>query len=131
MCLGIFVSKFPIDLNWHTLTSTANDYGVLLSRNWTATAKKDFFNSWHKWWKMMKIRCVKYRLSNSSSGKYNDVTIWDWVIVEWCVGVFWDNNTLNIDWFIAWWNDFALATNGSQTKNATININRMSSFNFW
>ncbi len=53
----------------------------------------------------------------------NNVTIGAGVIVQGCVTMFGTGNNLTIEGTINGGNDFAVATNGSTTKNATITIN--------
>ena len=120
----ILASDVTLDLNWHTLTSTASDYGILLSRAWTESTHKTFSiidSSKDKWWKLIvnpNATAIQWQW------KYNDIIIWEWVTVDWwAVTILSENMTLSVEGTINWWSDFAVATNGSSTKNATITIN--------
>ncbi len=128
MAYGTWADDVTIDLNWYTLTSTASDYAILLGRGWTAATHRTFSiidTSVGKWWKIIfSTTPTSSTALISVSWKYNDVTIWEWVILEGgAVAIFWENQTLNVNGVINWWDDFAIATNGSSTVNAIINVN--------
>ena len=121
----ILASNIILDLNWHTLTSTASDYWILLSRAWTATSHKTFSiidSSENKWWKIVVNSAAKAAIQ--WQWNYNDITIWEWVTIEWwAITTLKENITLTVNWTINGWDDFAIATNGDSSKNITININ--------
>ncbi len=123
---GTLASDTTIDLNGHTFTSSGARSGyetaVLLSRNGTETAHKKF---------TIKNGKIVYTNANSPlsavtiGGKYNDVTIENVTIESAVCGiqVTGDNNDLTIKGStITGTNDFALATNGAKTTNATITV---------
>ena len=122
---GVLASDITLDLNGHTLTSTATDCAILLSRNGTASASKVFNlidSSPEKGGKLMVNPDVNIGIQ--VSGSYNQVNIGEGVTVDGdCVAMLGTNQTLNVNGTINGGNDFAVATNGSTTKNVTININ--------
>ncbi len=127
---GMMTTNVTLDLNGHTLTSTATDCGILLSRTGSATSPKTFSLVDTSEEGGGKLVCTNLDASSNSSaaiqvtGKYNFVTIGENVSIEGgCVAMLSENQTLTVNGTINGGNDFAVATNGSSTKNATININ--------
>ena len=125
MTPGIVASDVTIDLNGHTLTSSATDCAILLSRTGSASAPKKFAIVDTSDAKDGKL--VVNEGANAAvqvQGKYNEVTIGKGVTVDGgCVALLSENQTLTVNGTINGGKDFAIATNGSKTKNATININ--------
>ena len=122
---GILASDVTLDLNGHTLTSTATDCAILLSRA-GSTSKPKIFNlidSSDEKGGILKVN-PDANIGIQVSGKYNQVTIGEGVTVDGgCVALLSENQTLTVNGTINGGNDFAVATNGSTTKNATITIN--------
>ena len=125
----VLVDNVTIDLNWYTLTSTASDAAIWFGRDWTESKHKInsiIDTSASKWWKIIATWLNPSESSDaliSIFGTYNDITIWEWVILEgWAITIFGNNNTLDFYWTVNWWDDFGVATNGADTTNATINI---------
>ncbi|MBQ9814660.1 MAG: InlB B-repeat-containing protein, partial [Lachnospiraceae bacterium] len=122
---GILASNITLDLNGHTLTSTATDCAILLSRSGSESSHKTFNivdTSENKGGKVVVNPAAN--LAIQVSGKYNDVTIGEGVTLDGgCVALLGENQTLTVNGTINGGADFAIATNGSTTKNATININ--------
>ena len=120
----IMPTNIIVDLNGHTLTSTAADYGFLLSRNGTEAKPKTFElvdNSEEKGGKL--IVNAEANAAIQVQGKYNEVTIGKGVTVEnGCVAILSENDKLTVAGTIIGGDDFAVATNGSKTKNANITI---------
>ncbi len=117
-------SDITLDLNGHTLTSTASDYAILLSRTGTETNFKIFkiIDSSENGGGKLTVN-NKAKAAIQIQGKYNVVTIGKGVTIDGgCVAVLSENDVLNVEGTIIGGNDFAVATNGSETKNATINI---------
>ncbi|MBR1455883.1 MAG: InlB B-repeat-containing protein, partial [Oscillospiraceae bacterium] len=125
MAPGILASNVTLDLNGHTLTSTASDCGILLSRAGTAASHKSFAivdTSDAKGGKLVVSASASAAIQ--AQGKYNDITIGEGVTIDGgCVAVLSENQTLTVNGTINGGDDFAIATNGSSTKDATININ--------
>ena len=126
---GILASDVTLDLNGHTLTSTAGDCAILLSRNGTASAPKTFAmidSSENGGGKLIATGLNPAESADaliSVSGKYNNVTIGAGVTVEGgCVALISENQKLDVYGAINGGGDFAIATNGSLTKNVEINI---------
>ena len=120
MTPGITGKDVTLDLNGHMLTSTANDYGILLSRAGSASSHYTFNI----------ISSVEGGVMNTSGttaiqaqGKYNDIVIGENVTVNGCVAILSENQTLTVNGTVNGGSDFAVATNGSTTKNAAITIN--------
>lgn len=124
MTPGSLASNVTLDLNGFTLTSTATDYGILLSRNGekTFTLTDTSTNGGGK--------LVANDLANTStasvisaSGKNNTIII-DNVTIEATQGIalLSEGQTLTItdSDITVTGTDFGLATNGSSTKDATI-----------
>ena len=121
---GILASNITLDLNGHTLTSTATDYAVLLGRAGSATASKTFEiidTSEGKGGKLIVNSAANAAFQ--VQGKYNELTIGEGVTIEGgCVALLSENDKLTVEGTINSGNDFAIATNGSSTKDATIDI---------
>ena len=121
---GILAGNIIIDLNGHVLTSSASDYGILLSRAGSATSSKTYSlvdNSENGGGKFVVMQAKNTAIQ--VQGKYNTVTIGKGVLVEGgCVALLSENDVLTVEGTIDGKNDFAIATNGSATKNATITI---------
>ena len=116
---GSFASNVTLDLNGHTYTSTATDYAIGSVRSDHTLTITD--TSENKGGKIIANSADK---AINISGSGNTVTIEAGVTIEGsCVAVFGSNQTLNINGTIDGGNDFAVATNGSQTSNATVNVN--------
>ena len=120
----IMPTNIIVDLNGHTLTSTATDYGFLLSRAGTEAKPKTFElvdNSEEKGGKL--IVNAEANAAIQVQGKYNEVTIGEGVTVEnGCVAILSENDKLTVAGTIIGGDDFAVATNGTTTKNANITI---------
>ena len=122
---GIMATNVTLDLNGHTLTSTATDCTILLSRAGTSSKPKTFnlIDSSDEKGGMLKVN-PDVNNGIQVSGKYNQVTIGEGVTIDGdCVALLSENQTLIVNGTINGGNDFAVATNGGTTKNATININ--------
>ena len=122
---GIMASDVTLDLNGHTLTSTATDCAVLLSRAGTSSKPKTFnlIDSSDEKGGILKVN-PDANIGIQVSGKYNQVTIGEGVTIDGdCVALLSENQTLTVNGTINGGNDFAVATNGSTTKNATIIVN--------
>ncbi|MBR6139440.1 MAG: hypothetical protein IKQ12_07740 [Prevotella sp.] len=122
---GIACSNWTLDLNGHTLTSTATDCAILLSRAGTSSKPKTFnlIDSSDEKGGILKVN-PDANLAIQVSGKYNQVTIGEGVTIDGnCVALLSENQTLTVNGTINGGNDFAVATNGSTTKNATIIVN--------
>ena len=122
---GVMASDVTLDLNGHTLTSTATDCAILLSRV-GSSSKPKVFNLIDSSDEKGGILKVNPAVNNGIevSGKYNQVTIGEGVTIDGdCVALLSENQTLTVNGTINGGNDFAVATNGSTTKNATITIN--------
>lgn len=121
---GILASNIIVDLNGHTLTSTATDYGFLLSRAGTEAKPKTFElvdNSEEKGGKL--VVNTEASAAIQAQGKYNEVVIGEGVTVEnGCVAILSENDKLTVEGTIIGGDDFAVATNGSTTKNVNITI---------
>ena len=120
---GVMASDVTLDLNGHTLTSTATDAGILLSRAGTESSHKTFALVDSSENKGGKFVATAAKNGIECTGKYNDVTIGEGVVFEGCVSLLKENQSLEVNGTINGGDDFAIATNGSTTKNATININ--------
>ena len=116
---GLFATNVTIDLNGHTLTSAATDYGIYFTRaNHSLTITDSSENKGGK----LVANSADQAICITGSG--NTVTIDAGVTVEGaCVAIFGSNQTLNVNGTINGGDDFAVATNGAKTSNATININ--------
>jgi len=126
---GTFIYNVILDLNWYTITSTAWDAAISLGRDWTESEHRIFSiidTSNDKWWKIIATWLNPAESSDaliSIFWTYNDVIIWEGVILEWwAVTIFGNNNVLDVYWTVNWWDDFGIAANGANTTNATINI---------
>lgn len=118
---GIFASDVTLDLNGHTLT-TGGDYGIFLGRDGTSTSPR-VFNLISTNGEGTLSLANNNKAAIQIQGKYNNVTIGSNVVIDaGCVAVLGANQTLNVEGTINGGNDFAIATNGSKTTNATINI---------
>ncbi|MCR5611626.1 MAG: InlB B-repeat-containing protein [Clostridiales bacterium] len=121
---GVMATNVTLDLNGHILTSTASDYAILLSRNGSEASPKTFAvidSSADKGGKLVVNPAADDAIM--VSGKYNYVTIGEGVTIEGgCVAVLSENDKLDVYGTIIGGDDFAVATNGSSTKNATITI---------
>ncbi len=121
---GIAATNITLDLNGHTLTSTATDVAVLLSRNGTSSSPKTFDiidSSDEKGGKL--IANTAANMAIQVSGNYNTVTIGEGVTIDGgCVGLMKENETLVVNGTINGGDDYAVVTNGSTTKNANITI---------
>ena len=120
----ILPTNIIVDLNGHTLTSTATDCAILLSRAGTEAKPKTFElvdNSEEKGGKL--VVNAEANAAIQVQGKYNEVTIGEGVTVEnGCVAILSENDKLTVAGTIIGGDDFAVATNGSSTKNANIPI---------
>ena len=85
---GILASDVTLDLNGHTFTSTATDYGILLSRAGSASAPKSF---------VLKNGTFNAKQGIDVINSYNDLTV--------------ENVTMNVT------DNFAITTNGKYTAN--------------
>ncbi len=122
---GIACSNWTLDLNGHTLTSTATDCAILLSRAGTSSKPKTFnlIDSSDEKGGILKVNPA-VNIGIQVSGSYNQVTIGEGVTIDGdCVALLGSNQTLTVNGTINGGNDFAVATNGSTTKNATIIVN--------
>ncbi|MEE0956467.1 MAG: hypothetical protein UH734_00110 [Ruminococcus sp.] len=125
----IMASNVTIDLNGHTLTSNATDQAFLFSRG----GSKTFVitdNSTNGGGKIVANNLANTGTSNTASvisisGNNNNVTISN-ITIETTqgIGLIGTNQSLSIDNCDITVNgtDYALATNGSQTNGATINV---------
>ena len=126
---GTMATNVTLDLNGHTLTSTATDCAILLSRAGSATSHKtfDIVDTSENGGGKLVANNLGTESTNSLvqvTGKYNDVTIGENVTIEGgCVAMLSENQTLTVNGTINGGNDFAVATNGSSTKNTTVTIN--------
>ena len=130
MTPSTFAHNVTLDLNGHTIVSTATDFAIYLNRAWTESSHRIFNvidTSTNKWWKIIAMWITAEDSTDamiSLAWKYNDVTVWEWVTLSWwCIAVLSENQMLSVNWTINWWDDFAIATNGSNTKNPIITIN--------
>ena len=122
---GIACSNWTLDLNGHTLTSTATDCAVLLSRAGSSSKPKIFnlIDTSDEKGGILKVNPA-VNIGIQVSGSYNQVTIGEGVTIDGdCVALLGSNQTLTVNGTINGGNDFAVATNGSSTKNATIIVN--------
>ena len=122
---GITASNVTLDLNGHTLTSTATDCAILLSRAGSSSSPKIFnlIDTSDEKGGILKVN-PDANIGIQVSGKYNQVTIGEGVTFDGnCVALLSENQTLTVNGTINGGNDFAVSTNGSTTKNATITIN--------
>ncbi len=122
MTQHLFASEIVFDLNGHTLTSTAPDYAFNICRGGSAASPKKFtlIDSVGGG----KVVCNPAATSAiQASANYNDITIKNAVIDGNCVAILKEHQNVVIEnSTINGGNDFALATNGSSTKNATITV---------
>ena len=123
------VNNMTLDLNGHTITSSAGDAAFWFGRDWTESVHKIYSiidTSENKWWKIIATWLDPNESTDaliSIFGTYNNVTIWEWVVLEWwAITIFGNDNTLDIYWTVNWWDDFGIAANGADTTNAVINI---------
>ena len=114
---GIFASNVTLDLNGHTLTSTATDYAFLLTRNGSASSPKTFVFTGEG-----TINCAA---DVAIGGKYNNVTVGEDVVINGGgIAMTGENENLIVNGTInTTVGSFAVSTNGSTTKNGTITIN--------
>ena len=121
---GTSCKDITIDLNGHTYTSSSTrGYAVLLGRNGTAASPNKF---------TLKNGTLVYTNASSefaavqAQGKYNDIVIDNVTITSAVAGVSVlsenQNVTIKDSSIIVDGADFALATNGSKTKNGTITV---------
>ncbi len=125
MTPGIMATDVTLDLNGHTLTSTATDCAILLSRAGSSSSPKTFnlIDTSDEKGGILKVN-PDANIGIQVSGKYNQVTIGEGVTIDGdCVALLSENQTLTVNGTINGGNDFAVATNGSTTKNATIIVN--------
>ncbi|MBR3415963.1 MAG: InlB B-repeat-containing protein, partial [Clostridia bacterium] len=119
---GSMASSVVLDLNGHTITSTASDCGIVFNRVGTLAYQKDFSVidlSADKGGKII----VSADKAFDVQGKYNNVTIGEGVTIEGgSILITSSNNTLNVYGTVNGGSQFAIVTNGSSTDNATINI---------
>lgn len=126
MAYGNWSNNVIIDLNGHTLTSTVSDYALTMGRTGSESSPRIFNLVSSNGAGTLKVNVPN---SNSTaainvSGKYNTITIGENVTVDGgCVALLGENETLTVNGTINGGNDFAVATNGSSTKNTTITIN--------
>ena len=129
---GAMATDATIDLNGHTLTSTATDEAILLNRTGSETSTASYhktFNlidsSENGGGKLVVNPNAKHAiLLNNGSPKatYNDVIIGKGVTIEGgCVSMLSDHSTLIVEGAINGGNNFAIATNGN-TVNTNITI---------
>ena len=128
MAFGNWANDVTIDLNGHTLTSTASDCAVTLGRAGSAASPKTFAlvdTSTNKGGKLVFTTAPSTNTEAILvSGKYNNVTIGEGVTVQGgAVALMGENQTLTVNGTINGGDDFAIVTNGSSTKNATITVN--------
>lgn len=123
MTTGILATNVTLDLNGHTLTSTATDYAILLNRAGSDSKHKTFdLISSAEGGKLVVNSEAKAAIQAQT--KYNDVTIGENVTIEGGgVAMLSENQTLTVSGTIKDSGDFAIATNGSSTKNTTITVN--------
>lgn len=122
---GIMAKDITLDLNGHTLTSTATDCAILLSRAGSSSSPKIFnlIDTSDEKGGILKVN-PNANIGIEVSGKYNQVTIGEGVTIDGdCVALLSENQTLTVNGTINGGNDFAIATNGSSTKNAVIIVN--------
>lgn len=115
-------ANVTLDLNGHTWTSTQDaDFNVLFFKSGSNNLTLNIVDtSVEKGGKIVNTTANGI-IGISNSG--NTVNIGEGVILEGnSVVITGTNNTLNVDGTINGGNTFAIATNGSQTTNATINI---------
>ncbi len=120
---GIFARNVTLDLNGHTLTSTASDFAFLLTRAGSETSHYtfDLVNTAEGTTGTLAVAASATAIQ--AQGKYSDITIGKNVVISsGSVTLMSENQTLNVEGTINGGNDFAIATNGATTKNATINI---------
>ncbi|MBO4235383.1 MAG: InlB B-repeat-containing protein, partial [Firmicutes bacterium] len=124
MTPGTFGNDVVLDLNGKTLTSTASDYAILLGRNGTEASPYKFAiidSSDEKGGKLVVNSGAQAAIQ--AQGKYNEITIGEGVTIDGgCVAVLSENQTVSINGTVNGGGDFALATNGISTKNASITI---------
>ncbi len=123
MTTGILATNVTLDLNGHTLTSTATDYAILLNRAGSDSKHKTFdLISSAEGGKLVVNSEANAAIQTQT--KYNDVTIGENVTIEGGgVAMLSENQTLSVSGAINAGDDFAIATNGSTTKNTTITVN--------
>lgn len=114
-------NDITLDLNGHSLTSTATDSSFLLTRAGTEEKHKVLNivdNSEEKGGTINMAADIKIQ------AKYNDVTIGEGVTINGAsVDVLSTNDTLTVNGTINGGSTFGIATNGSSTKDATITVN--------
>ncbi len=125
---GIMASKVIIDLNGYTFTTNVTSsaripYGIYLSRKGTASDPKtfEFIDSSDE--KDGKFVAASAKQGICVDADYNYVTIGEGVTVEGSVNLLKQNDKLEVYGAINGGDDFAVSTNGSTTKDATITIN--------
>ena len=114
-------ANVTIDLNGHTWTSNEkSNYSVLFTKSNNNLTLNIVDTSNEKGGKIVNTTANGI-IGVSTNG--NTINIGEGVILEGnTVIMLGSNNTLNVDGIIDGGNTFAIATNGSQTTNATINI---------
>ena len=128
MAFGLWAYDVTIDLNGHTLTSTANDCAFTLGRAGSAASPRNFAivdTSTNKGGKLVFTATPSTSTAAISvGGKFNNVTIGEGATVEGgSVALLGENQSLTVNGTINGGNDFAVVTNGAKTKDATITIN--------
>ena len=124
MTPGILGSDVTLDLNGHTLTSTASDNALLLSRSGSESSHKSFkiINSAEEQGNFIS-NCTGSNCSISVQGNYNDLVIGENVKFTGDIGIFKNGCTVDVYGEVEdKRTGVAIATNGSNTTNATINI---------
>ena len=128
MAYGIFASNVTLDLNGHTLTSSASDYAITLGRAGSASSPKVFAlvdTSTNGGGKLVFTTAPTTSTAAIRAGaKYNNITIGEGATVEGgAVALLSANQSLTVNGTINGGNDFAIVTNGASSKDATITIN--------
>ena len=115
---GVLAADITIDLNGHTLTSSASDYGVYLTRTGTTFSIID--TSTDGGGKF--VSSISASAAIQAQGTNNIITIGKGVTVEGCIAMFDTNNSLIVEGTVdGRQNDFAIATNGNNlTGSITI-----------
>ena len=127
---GAMASNVTLDLNGHTITSTATDEAILLSRAGTASSHKVFniVDSSTEGGGTIIVNAnadhaILVNNVGTSKAPYTDITIGSGVTIDGgCVSMLSDNSTLTVEGTINGGDDFAIATNGGSTQNTNITI---------
>ena len=120
LTVGILAKDITIDLNGHTFTSTATDCAILTGNDRSDVTLLITDSSDGKGGTIVADNADQAITLNGSN---NHIIIDEGVSIEGsCIAMFGPNQTLDVYGTIIGSDDFAIATNGSQTSNATINI---------